>query len=185
MSRAAISAGQVLISTGTPVWFTILALAIGSAGTYFLSPRISAALEAQRIRTQFVITGMNDLKRASTELLKSIALMNQHMMAQQDISGDVDKVLASMAELQGLMLATQFMVTSKEHEAVVIEFYQASMEFQIGLYGQLEAYEAAPENAAEITTETVPTLQKLTTAIAKLFQAIGEIGGLRPAPAAG
>lgn len=178
--KAASSAGQVLISTGTPVWFTILALAIGSAGTYFLSPRISAALEAQRIRTQFVVTSMADLKKAASGLLKSIALMNQHMMHQRDISDDVDAVLANMSELQGLMLATQFMVTAKEHEEIVIDFYKASMDFQISLYEQLDAYAAAPQNAADITTQTVPTLQKLSMAIARLFQAIGEIGGLRP-----
>ena len=177
--RLARSARNVLGGTGTPVWFTLVALLAGSAGTYYLSPRINAALEAQRIRTQFVITNIADLKRAAAALLKSIALFNQHMIDGKDMAADVDAVLASMAELQATMLATQFMVTNEAHQQVVIEFYQASMDFQMGLYEALDGYAQNPGNAVELTTAAMPRLQRLTLAIGRLFEAIGEVGGLR------
>jgi hypothetical protein len=125
-----------------------------------LSPRINAALEAQRIRTQFVITNIADLKRAAAALLKSIALFNQHMIDGKDMAADVDAVLASMAELQATMLATQFMVTNEAHQQVVIEFYQASMDFQMGLYEALDGYAQNPGNAVELTTAAMPRLRR-------------------------
>lgn len=178
------SARSVLGGTGTPVWFTLLALVAGSTGTYYLSPRINATLEAQRIRTQFVITNIADLKQAAAALLKSIALLNQHMINGDDVTADVDAVLASMAELQAIMLATQFMVTDREHQQAVIEFYQASTEFQQGLYETVDGYAQNPQDAVDLIMASMPRLQRLTLAIGRLFEAIGQIGGLRPDPGA-
>jgi hypothetical protein len=171
-----------LSSTGVPFWMTVLMFLAGAVGTYYLAPRVNAYFEAQKLRTEFVIANLSELRSETKSLIAALALFNLHLQNRENVSALHDEALAVISRLQGQAISLYFMLSDEKSQKVMVEF-------QLGLIDLMAALKSALDKNAEkdtateiVAAESLKANDRFIRATVNLFAAIGELGGLRSAP---
>lgn len=169
-----------LVADRTPMWFTILALLAGAAGTYFLAPQVNARFEEQKIKTDFVIRNYNDLRLKMEDFQGLYVVATQKLAAGQDVRADVFKLQELIARVSAQNLSMLPMFTSAGGP-------KAAGEVNVAMNGMLGVIFAnagktieAEADVATYNTAVVAATQKLVPPLLELYVRIAEVGRLSP-----
>ena len=170
----------VLTGDRTPMWFTLLALIAGAGGTYFISPRVNAQFESQKIKTDFVIRNYNDLRSKMEDFQALYVIASQKLAAGDDAKADVMKLQELVARVGAQNIAMMPMFTSANGPKAAGQVTSA-MNGMIGvLFGNAGKTIETPEQVAAYNAEVNKASQELVRPLLELYVRIGDVGRLRP-----
>ncbi len=175
-------AASTMNSQGSPRYMNLLIVLIGAIGTYYLSPLVNSQFEAQKVRSDFVITNLGELRAETKDLLAALALFNQHIQTRSDVSVQFDTVLTAISRLQGQAISLYFVITDDTKLKKIADYQHSLADLMIAL----KAAMAKNADKSVSTDDVMSTSATANTAFIRstidVFATIGDLGGLKPEP---
>lgn len=162
------------------MWFTLIVLLAGAAGTYFLAPQVNSQFEAQKLRTDFVIRNYNDLRVKMEDFQGLYAVVVQKVVTGEPVQDEMLRLqeLVGRVGAQNLALLPMFTTEAGPRAAGEVNGAMNGMLNLIFAHaGQvIDGEEEIAAYSAEVATATAALVPPLL----ELYVRIGEVGRLNP-----
>jgi len=177
-SRAAVR--TFLVADRTPMWFTMLVLLAGAAGTYFLAPRVNATFEEQKIKTDFVIRNYSDLRQKMEDFQGLYAVVTQRQAAGLDITDHMFRLQEITSRVSAQNLSMMPMFTTAEGPRAAAEV-NAAMNGMLAVIFAHAGKTVETDGEVRLYNEAVlKATQALVPPLLRLYVNIGRVGRLSP-----
>lgn len=169
-----------LTADRTPMWFTLLALMAGAAGTYFVAPRVNAEFEAQKIKTDFVIRNFNDLRQKMEDFQGTFVIASQKVAAGEPAREDVSKLQELIARVGAQNISMMPVFTTANGPRAAGEVTVAMNGMVNVLFANAGKVAETPEQVEAFSAEVGKASQALIKPLLELYVEIGKVGRLQP-----
>ena len=114
---------RFLIRTDTPLWVTLVGFTAGAFGVYHVTPEINRRMEAQRIKTEYVIRSLDHLNTRTQELFSELTIANRKLgNGEASFGQHVDHAVRLASELQWRSIEISAVLDDSESLAVLARF---------------------------------------------------------------
>lgn len=164
----------------TPMWFTLIVLLAGAAGTYFLAPQVNAQFEAQKLRTDFVVRNYNDLRVKMEDFQGLYSVVAQKLVTGEPVQGDVLRLQELVARVGAQNLALLPMFTAEAGPKATAEVNAALNGMINVIFANAGKVIESDEQVAAYQAEVMAATNALVVPLLELYVRIGEVGRLNP-----
>lgn len=111
---------ELLNSTSTPLWVSLLGFLIGGLGIYIITPKINQNLERQKIKSEYVVRSLENINSKTQEMFAEISIANRKISSNQtNFSDNIDKATRLATELQWKALEISSVLSDRKSSAII------------------------------------------------------------------
>ena len=162
------------------MWFTLVVLLAGAAGTYYLAPQVNAQFEAQKLRSDFVIRNYNDLRVKMEDFQGLYSIAVQKLVTGDAVQEEVFRLQEIVGRVSAQNLSLLPMFTGEAGPRAAAEVNAAMNGMLNVIFSHAGATIESETEVAAYNAAVVAASSALVVPLLELYVRIGEVGRLNP-----